>query len=157
VACLRIGDVPSIQGEFKKVNRDSIATRHLLLVLASIVVLIGLLVYSEATIRDFKKLENDRAHLYANLYGLAVSSDVSDQLAAVIFRDIIQSPKVNFPLIVTNADGDIEAWKGCGVADFNNQSSQETMQELKSLIQEMDQINQPIPLYFSGESFYLLH
>ena len=158
VARHRIGDVPSIQAEFRKVKRDFVGTRPLLTVLGSVFILVGLLAYSEFTIQEFKQLENDRAHLYAHLYALAVSPEVSDQGATVIFRDIIQNPKISFPLIVTDARGHIQAWKGCGVADSADPTEAGLKQTLNGLMEEMDRTNPPIPLSFSSEEpLFFLH
>lgn len=157
VACHRIGNVQSLQGEFSKVDRGIIGAHRLFWILFSIAALISLLVYSEVTIRNFKELESDRAQLYAHLYALAISSEITDEKATVIFRDIILSPKVNFPIIFTDSQGDIHSWKGCGLADSGGPSSEEMMRELEDLLKEMDQSNQPIPISVSGEPLYFLH
>ena len=153
----RIGDAQSLQGEFGKVHRERMDLHRLLWTGFSIAVLIGLLVYSEITIRDFKSLESDRAQLYAHLYGLAINSEVPDEKAKLIFRDIILSPKVNFPIIVTDAQGGIQAWKDCGVADSGSPPSGKIKLKLQALLTEMDQTNQPIPIFLSGDRSYFLH
>ena len=156
VARLRFGDVHSVQREFQKVNRGILWKHRLLWVSASIIVLMIHLLSSEFTIQKFRKLESSRAMLFAHLHALAISPQTSDQQATLIFQNIIQNPQVDFPIIVTDSQGEIQVWKGYMMPSPDNRSP-ETMKELGVLLREMDRMNDPITLSTSGESLYSLH
>jgi len=113
-----------------------------------IVLIAGVFVYyTQDVIGKIK--ENSRRVLttYAKLWQIAASAPASGAEIDVIFEEIIQ--KSDFPIIVTSAEGEPQAWRGVGV-DWNDTTYQ-SREKLKKMVKKMDQDKEPIPIYFGPE------
>ncbi|KPK77342.1 MAG: hypothetical protein AMJ89_02555 [candidate division Zixibacteria bacterium SM23_73] len=100
--------------------------------------------YTQTLISQIK--ENSRRVLttYAKLWQLAASAPASGQEIDVIFEEIIQ--KSDFPIVVTDAEGELQAWRGVGV-DWDD-TTYMTREKLKKMVKKMDKHKKPIPIYF---------
>lgn len=107
------------------------------------------LLYNEYLIGQFRDQESDRAELYANLYGLAVSEAVPPEVAGEIFHKIIRNPSISLPLIVTDHRGTILNSRGAG---FPDDDSPETLQWLKEVMAKMDAVNEPVRAQWTSEA-----
>lgn len=103
--------------------------------------------YTQDVIGKIK--ENSRKVLttYARLWQMAASAPTTGAEIDVIFEEIIQ--KSDFPIVVTSADGDPQAWRGIDV-DWNDTTYQ-SREKLKKIVKQMDQHKEPIPIFFGPE------
>ena len=90
--------------------------------------------------------ENSRRVLttYAKLWQLAASAPTSGAEIDVIFEEVIQ--KSDFPIVVTDGEGELQAWRGVGV-DWDD-TTYLTREKLKKMVKKMDKHRKPIPIYF---------
>ena len=103
--------------------------------------------YTQDVIGKIK--ENSRKVLttYARLWQMAASAPTTGAEIDVIFEEIIQ--KSDFPIVVTSADGDPQAWRGIDL-DWNDTTYQ-SREKLKKIVKKMDEHKEPIPIFFGPE------
>ena len=118
-------------------------TFRVFIFLSGIVGVMVFLLYNEHVKAEFKDHERTRAQLYAHVWGLAISDKLPDEDAIFIFETVINDPKVNIPLIVTDAWGNIIGAKGPGVPEVTDTSSA-AQSRLRDLLVQMDAVNEPV-------------
>lgn len=91
-----------------------------------------------------------------NLYALLISAQTPDQQVEVIFNEVVRNPRVNFPLIVTDARGEVQWWKGPGLPPSGYLSAADR-QALRGSMLRMDSANPPIAPRYSAEEPSYLH
>ncbi len=103
--------------------------------------------YTQTLISQLK--ENSRMVLttYAKLWQLAASAPATGAEIDVIFEEVIQ--KSDFPIVVTDANGEPQAWREVKVTW--DDTTYESRQKLKKIVEKMDKNKEPIPIYF-GEN-----
>ncbi len=100
--------------------------------------------YTQTIISQIKENSRRVMNTYARLWQLAASAPTTGAEIDVIFEEIIQ--KSDFPIVVTDAEGELQAWRGVGV-DWND-TTYMSRQKLKKMAQKMDKHKKPIPIYF---------
>ncbi|MGB7063206.1 MAG: HAMP domain-containing sensor histidine kinase [Candidatus Zixiibacteriota bacterium] len=100
--------------------------------------------YTQTLISQIKENSRQVMNTYARLWQLAASAPTSGAEIDVIFEEIIQ--KSDFPIVVTDAEGELLAWRGVGV-DWDD-TTYISREKLKKMAQKMDRHKQPIPIYF---------
>ncbi|MBT3344657.1 MAG: GHKL domain-containing protein [Gemmatimonadetes bacterium] len=121
-------------------------TFRVFLFLSAIVAVMSFLLYNEYLIRQVREQERDRAELYANLYGLAVSEALPPETSADIFDRIIINPSIDLPLIVSNYRGEIIQHKGTGLPE--NDDLLKTRRQLLEMMAGMDAVNEPVKAHW---------
>ena len=122
------------------------------LFILGVILVIGLLAYTQILVNDLRKDNREIVRLYAGLIANVVKDD-SDANLDFIFENIIQ--KVKFPLIQTDTEHNPQMWK-------NLPSSIKTDKDRIKFMKTADQYNEPIPLTYNdnmvGEiTFGFLH
>ena len=122
------------------------------LFILGVILVIGLLAYTQILVNDLRKDNREIVRLYAGLIANVVKDD-SDANLDFIFENIIQ--KVKFPLIQTDTEHNPQMWK-------NLPSSIKTDKDRIKFMNTADQYNEPIPLTYNdnmvGEiTFGFLH
>ena len=100
--------------------------------------------YTQTLISQIKENSRQVMTTYARLWQLAASAPTSGAEIDVIFEEIIQ--KSDFPIVVTDAEGELQAWRGVGV-DWDD-TTYLSREKLKKMAQKMDKHRKPIPIYF---------
>ncbi len=100
--------------------------------------------YTQTLISQIKENSRRVMNTYARLWQLAASAPTSGAEIDVIFEEIIQ--KSDFPIVVTDAQGELLAWRGVGV-DWDD-TTYISRKKLKEMAQKMDKHRKPIPIYF---------
>lgn len=100
--------------------------------------------YTQTIISQIKENSRRVMQTYARLWQLAASAPTSGAEIDVIFEEIIQ--KSDFPIVVTDAKGELQAWRGVDVAW--DDTTYISRKKLKELARHMDKHRQPIPIYF---------
>jgi signal transduction histidine kinase len=100
--------------------------------------------YTQTIISQIKENSRRTMQTYARLWQLAASAPASGAEIDVIFEEVIQ--KSDFPIVVTDAEGELLAWRGVGV-DWDD-TTHISREKLKRMALSMDRHRQPIPIYF---------
>lgn len=100
--------------------------------------------YTQTIISQIKENSRRVMQTYARLWQLAASAPASGAEIDVIFEEIIQ--KSDFPIVVTDAEGNLQAWRGVDVGW--DDTTYISRNKLKEMARRMDKHRQPIPIYF---------
>jgi signal transduction histidine kinase len=100
--------------------------------------------YTQTLISQIKENSRRVMSTYARLWQLAASAPATGAEIDVIFEEIIQ--KSDFPIVVTDAGGELQAWRGVGV-DWDD-TTYISREKLKGMVHQMDRHRKPIPIYF---------
>jgi hypothetical protein len=100
--------------------------------------------YTQTIISQIKENSRRTMQTYARLWQLAASAPASGAEIDVIFEEIIQ--KSDFPIVVTDAEGNLQAWRGVEV-EWDD-TTYISRRKLKEMAHSMDKHRQPIPIYF---------
>jgi signal transduction histidine kinase len=100
--------------------------------------------YTQTIISQIKENSRRVMQTYARLWQMAASAPASGAEIDVIFEEIIQ--KSDFPIVVTDAEGNLQAWRGVGV-DWDD-TTYISRKKLKEMAHKMDRHRKPIPIYF---------
>ncbi len=100
--------------------------------------------YTQTLISQIKENSQRVLTTYAKLWQLAASAPASGAEIDVIFEEVIQ--KSDFPIVVTDAGGELQAWRGVGV-DWDD-TTYLTREKLKKMVKKMDKHRKPIPIHF---------
>ena len=100
--------------------------------------------YTQTIISQIKENSRRTMQTYARLWQLAASAPASGAEIDVIFEEIIQ--KSDFPIVVTDAEGNLQAWRGVDV-EWDD-TTYISRQKLKEMAHKMDKHRKPIPIYF---------
>ncbi len=100
--------------------------------------------YTQTIISQIKENSRRTMQTYARLWQLAASAPASGAEIDVIFEEIIQ--KSDFPIVVTDAEGNLQAWRGVDV-EWDD-TTYISRQKLKEMARKMDKHRKPIPIYF---------
>ncbi len=103
--------------------------------------------YTQDVIGKIKENSHRVLTTYARLWQMAASAPTTGAEIDVIFEEIIQ--KSDFPIVVTSADGDPQAWRGIDV-DWNDTTYQ-SREKLMKIVKKMDEHKEPIPIFFGPE------
>jgi signal transduction histidine kinase len=103
--------------------------------------------YTQSVIGKIKEDSKRVLTAYARLWQMAASESAGGPEIDLIFEEIIQ--KSDFPIVVTNADGDPQAWREVDVAW--DDTTYESRQKLIKIVEKMDKQKEPIPIYFGDE------
>lgn len=117
------------------------------LVLGIVVIAAMFIYYTQDVIGKIKENSHQVLTTYARLWQMAASAPTTGAEIDVIFEEIIQ--KSDFPIIVTGAEGEPQAWRGVGV-DWND-TTYLSREKLKRIVKKMDKHKEPIPIYFGAE------
>ena len=117
------------------------------LVFGIIVIAFIFIYYTQNVIEKIKQDSKKVLTAYARLWQMAASESPGGPEIDVIFEEIIQ--KSDFPIVVTDANGEPQAWREVKVAwDDTTYASR---QKLKKIMEGMDKHKEPIPIYFGEE------
>lgn len=103
--------------------------------------------YTQYVINRLKEDSKRVVTAYARLWSLVASEATTGAEIDLIFDEVIR--KSNFPIIVTSADGQPQAWRGISVAW--DDTTIEAKLKLRELIRKMDKDKTPIPIYYGEE------
>lgn len=116
--------------------------KGLLFVLALLIIVV-LFLYNYRIVRELRAEARQILLFYAKLYASAASADVTTNLN-FLFDEIIL--RTNFPIILTDSEGNPNAWKGIDIDPEDH--SPEAMANVKQLIKVMGGESEPIPLMY---------
>lgn len=104
---------------------------------------VGLLVYTQRLVKDLRRDARAVVEFYAQTLQ-RVASSPTDQEFSWFFDNVIR--RTNFPLIISNMEGEPEFWKDISVPEQDK--SPETKVRVKRIMNSMRRENEPIFLYW---------
>lgn len=109
----------------------------------AVVLISGLLLYTQSIIEDLREESRETVSLYARLMAKGLT-EATDSELDFVFREIIQ--KVEFPIIYSDREGTPVNWRNLpGEEEWDQES-------VSKIMKEMDSQGEPIPLVVSLES-----
>ncbi len=123
------------------------------LIWGAVVIVVGFLAYAQWLAHKLREDGIRVSHTYARLWSLAVSERVTDKDVNFIFEEIIE--KSNFPIIMTDPQGQPKFWRGVGISSKN--PSKEDLDRLKQMVKEMDSAHPPVPISIEEKPLGKLH
>ncbi|MFQ5650804.1 MAG: ATP-binding protein [bacterium] len=114
-----------------------------LLFIFAILIIILLFFYNYQVVSELRSESRQILLFYARLYASAASAESTTNLN-FIFDEIIL--RTNFPIVLTDADGNPNAWKGIGIDPEDH--SPHTVQRVQSMVKVMGKEAEPIPLKY---------
>jgi two-component sensor histidine kinase len=117
------------------------------LVFGIILIALVFIYYTQSVIGKIKEDSKRVITAYARLWQMAASESAGGPEIDLIFEEIIQ--KSDFPIVVTDAKGEPQAWREVEVAW--NDTTYDSRQKLKKIVEEMDKHKEPISIYFGDE------
>jgi signal transduction histidine kinase len=117
------------------------------LVFGIIVIAFIFIYYTQNVIEKIKQDSKRVLTAYAKLWQMAASESAVGPEIDVIFEEIIQ--KSDFPIVVTDANGEPQAWREVNVAW--NDTTYASRQKLRKIAEGMDKHKEPIPIYFGED------
>jgi signal transduction histidine kinase len=117
------------------------------LVLGIVLIAAVFIYYTQDVIGKIKESSRSVVTTYARLWQMAASAPTTGAEIDVIFEEIIQ--KSDFPIVVTSAEGEPQAWRGLEVEWHD--TTFKSREKLKKIVKKMDEHREPIPIYFGPE------
>ena len=115
------------------------------LFIMGIILVIGLLTYTQNLVSELRNDNRDIVRLYAGIIANIIKDD-SDTNLDFVFENIIR--KVKFPIIQTDKDKNIQMWKNLPESISKKNNHQQRLHFLKT----MDKLNNPIPLIYNDKN-----
>ncbi|MFC1555106.1 hypothetical protein ACFL7D_10755, partial [candidate division KSB1 bacterium] len=111
--------------------------------------------YTQNLVRNIRNDYREIVSMSANMYTyLAEGSDDMD--FDFLLEDIIL--KINIPVILSSVDeGKPDGYKIKGIEDVPKPYSEELMDKLQGIMEDMDKENEPIPLRYEGVTYSYIH
>ncbi len=122
-------------------------------ILGIIIIALAFVYYTQHIIGRLKEDSKSLVNLYARLWQVAASEEAGEVEIQIIFEEVIR--KSDFPIIVTDAQGNPQAWRGVGIEP--NDTSQVAGRKLKRTMTKMDKEKKPIPIYYGNRVINYLH
>ena len=117
-----------------------------------VVIVVGLLWYSQRLVSDLQDSERRLLDTYAQLIGVAASSEGSESIS-FIFDEVIQ--QIHFPVVVTSSNDEPASWRN--VAVDSTLSVDERRAYLEGLVERMDATHQPIEVHYGDVVISRIH
>lgn len=117
--------------------------------LSAMIIVVAFLIYAQIfVVRPMRQEANRMGKLYAFMHSVATLDkiEVKGFYVDVIF-DTIQNP--NFPVVITDEQGEPKYWKAIGLDDFEDHSP-EMRAKVKDVALQLDLENDPWPFEFPG-------
>lgn len=123
------------------------------LVLGVVIVALVFFYYTQEVIGGLKKNSTQVVTAYARLWQLVAMESTTGEEVNLIFEEVIQ--KSRFPIVVTDFEGNPQAWREVGIAwDDTTYKSKE---RLKKRVQQMDKEKEPIPIFYGEDKKQALY
>lgn len=113
------------------------------LFITGIIIMIATLIYTQVLVAEILTREREIANLYAKSIEFIANDENQSGEYNFVFSYVINSNTINFPIAVTDAkSGNINFYKNTGIDTTLPKAEQDRI--LRSLITEMDEVNNPI-------------
>lgn len=104
----------------------------------------GIVFYTQQLVHDLRAESRDIVEFYAMTIQRIATADVDAKALGWAFENITK--RINFPLVLTQANGEPASWIGLDIPD--DARSPENMREIKRIVQRMGKENLPVPIMY---------
>ena len=121
---------------------------HFTLILFSlaIIIILGLLLYSQSIVHDLRVQSRKIVEFYANIHSRsATESDTT--LTNFLFEQVIK--QINFPIIYTDAKKNPTYWRNITID--TDDKSQKTLAKVRKMVHNLEKESDPVPLTYKYE------
>lgn len=108
--------------------------------------------YTQHVVNQLRDEARSLVLIYAQMYAKIAETESPDDIS-FLFNQIILN--TSFPLIQTDPDNNPIGWKGINVDP--NDRSEEALNKVRRLIEQMDKEIEPVPVRYQGTLFNYLH
>ncbi len=115
--------------------------------------LFGIVLYTQKLVKELRSESRDIVEFYALTIQRIATTDVDAKALGWAFENITR--RINFPLVLTQADGEPSSWIGLNLPE--NDRSPETVQAVKKIVQQMAKENPPVPIMYNGQVINYLY
>ena len=108
----------------------------------------GLLYYTQALVKELQQQSREFLRFRIKIFEKNINTE-ADQDLSFFFNEVIQ--QADYPIIYTDTQGEPAFWRNISLPDtLPRPLSPDTLQILKKLIREFDEMNEPIPISYRG-------
>lgn len=107
--------------------------------------IIGIVLYTQTLVSDLRKETRNIVEFYAQTFQRIASADVDGRALNWVFENI--NKRTNFPLVLTQPDGEPFSWKGLTIPD--SVRTPEAIRDVKKIVQRMGKENAPVPIMYN--------
>ncbi|MCJ7507377.1 MAG: HAMP domain-containing histidine kinase [candidate division Zixibacteria bacterium] len=118
------------------------------IIIGIIIMALAFVYYTQYIISRLKEDSKNLVDLYAKLWQVAASEQIGEVETEIIFEEVIR--KSDFPIIVTDTQGNPQAWRDVGIEP--NDTTQSAKWKLSKIIIKMDKEKNPIPIYYGNKN-----
>jgi len=101
---------------------------------------IGIVLYTQQMVRELRAEARDIVEFYALTIQRIATADVDPEALGWVFENIVR--RINFPLILTQPDGEPSSWIGLDIS--SDSRSPETQKEIRKILASMARENPPV-------------
>ena len=101
---------------------------------------IGIVLYTQQLVRELRAEARDIVEFYALTIQRIATADVDPKALGWVFENIVR--RINFPLILTQPDGEPASWIGLDIP--SDSRTPETQKEIKKILSRMARENPPV-------------
>ncbi|MBC8182068.1 HAMP domain-containing histidine kinase [candidate division KSB1 bacterium] len=116
---------------------------NLILFTLAMVIIFGLLLYSQSIVHDLRVQSRGIVEFYANIHSRS-ATEGDTTLTGFLFDQIIK--EINFPIIYTDANKNPSYWRNIPVATDDN--SPKIIAKVKQMTKKMEKETAPVPLTY---------
>lgn len=112
-----------------------------------IIIILGIfaiIIYTQQLVRELRQESRDIIEFFASTIQRTGSDQMNYEALGWVFVNITQ--RTNFPLVLTDVNGEPATWKGLNVPD--DDKSPETIKKVKKLMERMGEENEPVPIMY---------
>ncbi len=118
----------------------------LILFTLAIIIILGLLLYSQSIVHDLRVQSRKIVEFYANIHSRsATESDTT--LTNFLFEQVIK--QINFPIIYTDAKKNPTYWRNITIK--TDDTSPKTLAKVRKMVHNLEKESDPVPLTYKYE------
>ena len=118
-----------------------------------VVCLLGIIIYTQQLVADLRKDTRDIVEFYATTIQRVASEQLPPEALGWFFENVTQ--RTNFPLILTDPDGNPSSWEGLGIPETDK--SPEALEQIHKFMQRMKKENEPVAISYDDQVISYLY
>jgi len=119
----------------------------------AVAIILLLFLYTDEVVDSLRENSREILELNSQFIARVAEKDIDGLGLNLFFEQIIR--KINFPIIITDIDGEPVQWKGISIEPFDR--SEENLVKIRRIIRQMDKESDPIPLRYDDKVINYIH
>lgn len=121
----------------------------------AVILVLGFLYYTQVLVNELQEQSRAFLNFRIKIFEKNINTEENRDLS-FLFQEVIQA--ADYPIIYTDAQDEPVFWRNISLSDTIEAPLQgETLEQVKSLIEDFDQTNEPIPISYQGEILGYYH